>query len=179
MLNRMNAIAARLTITAKSQFGCGFFHVNRSIQYHALYPAATPTSNFAVQAFFCQTLQRRMIPTTIHTPPLIAVTMGGGDAENSVNTFCQAMAVHRRKPFHADRINTNQYSRVTRNGGLFISLIFCFFEQVHQVFSAVLAVVFEIRRKLPVVWRKPKQSRAGKNNGDSPLPEINRSFPIL
>jgi hypothetical protein len=46
--------------------------------------------------------------------------MGGGDAENSVNTSCQVRAVHRRKPFHAERINTNQYRRVTRKWGLFI-----------------------------------------------------------
>jgi len=54
------------------------------------------------------------------TAPLTAVMMGVGCAENSSSILCQARAVHRRKPFHADKVNTSQYSRVTRMGSLFI-----------------------------------------------------------
>lgn len=60
------------------------------------------------------------MPVTIQNVPLMAVIMGGGDAENSFSISCQARAVHRRKAFHADKVNTNQYSRVTRKGRLFI-----------------------------------------------------------
>jgi len=69
-------------------------------------------------------LQRRIIPVTNQIAPLRAVIIGGGEAENSVKIFCQARAVHRRKAFHADKLNTNQYSRVTLEGRLFIVFVF-------------------------------------------------------
>ncbi len=113
-------IKTRFTITANGQFGCGFCQMSRSLQYQTVQPADAPRSSFAAQAFFCQMLQKIIIPLTIHIALLTAVIVEVGRAENSFSTVCHARAVHSRKAFHAVRNNTSHSSRVTRKGSLLI-----------------------------------------------------------
>ena len=51
-------------------------------------------------------------------------------------------------------------------------LIFWLFEKIHQIFSAIFAVVFKIGRELTVVWRKRKQARIGKDDRYAVLLQI-------
>jgi hypothetical protein len=61
-----------------------------------------------------------MMPVTIQIALLTAMTVEDGRAENSSSTLCQSREVHKRKPFHADRVNTSHSRRVTRKEGLFM-----------------------------------------------------------
>lgn len=51
---------------------------------------------------------------------MIALVIGGMLAENSVNTFLQAMDVHTRRMFHMIVINTSHSTRVTWKGRLIV-----------------------------------------------------------
>ena len=107
--------------TAKGQFGRGAWNMSLSTQYQVVYPAAAPSTIFAVQALFCQIPQMIKQPESIHMHPLSAVTHAAGRAENSVNTFCHARADHSRNPFHAVMKNTSHSKRVTRKGSRVIA----------------------------------------------------------
>jgi hypothetical protein len=57
-----------------------------------------------------------MPPMAVHTPPIMALPVGGRLAENSSNTSCHESDVHARMAFEIKMINTIHWIRVTGKG---------------------------------------------------------------
>lgn len=112
--------AARFTITAKREFGRGFWKSNLSLQYQTVEPAPAPMRSFADQGFFCQMLQDRKAPNAAQKIPMTALAVGESLAANSIKVELQAMDVHARRAFQAMKINTIQPVRVTTKGRLML-----------------------------------------------------------